>query len=135
MVYVKRRDQQSIELKAYADGYERNIKTFSGGETTLMGFAIRLAIGKMLAELYAGTKRPRFLIIDEGFGPLDEDLRIKVAEALSALRNNDEYEQIIVISHQQELKNHAVFQTIIEITKDHRNISHVIEISNKELLE
>ncbi len=124
-----RGSQQSIELKSYSSGFERKIETFSGGEQTLIGFAIRLAIGKLLAQVYAQDKRPRFLIIDEGFGPLDEELRLTVAEALRNLKNNREFDQIIVISHQQELKYKPIFKTIIEIEKDFRNISRVREIN------
>ena len=132
LIYVRRRgDQQAIDMKVYASSYERDIRTFSGGERTLMGFAIRLAIGKLLAQLYAGAKRPKFLIIDEGFGPLDENLRSDVAKALVSLKESGEYEQIIVISHQQDLKNDPVFKTIIEVTKDSQNISHLREITHK----
>ena len=79
----------------------------------------------MLAELYARTKHPRFLIIDEGFGPLDEELRQKVAEALARLYETREYEQIVVISHQEDLRTHPVFKTILEITKDISGLSQV----------
>ena len=116
---------KSVHLEAYAGGYKRNIKTFSGGETTLIGFAIRLAIGKLLAQTISATKRPRFLIIDEGFGPLDSEKRELVADALAKLYASGEYEQIILISHQQDLKNSAVFRTVVGIYKDHRGISHV----------
>lgn len=122
---VKKKEQQSINLNVYANGYLRRISTFSGGESTLIGFAIRLAVGKMLAELYARTKHPRFLIIDEGFGPLDEELRQKVAEALARLYETREYEQIVVISHQEDLRTHPVFKTILEITKDISGLSQV----------
>lgn len=124
-----RGDQQSVELKSYSNGFERRIETFSGGEQTLIGFAIRLAIGKLLSQIYAHNKRPRFLIIDEGFGPLDEELRVTVAEALRDLKESNEFEQIIVISHQQELRHKPIFRTVIEIVKDARNISRVKEIN------
>lgn len=119
------KDSQSVYLEAFSGGFRRDIRTFSGGETTLIGFALRLAIGKLLAQIFSVARRPRFLIIDEGFGPLDSDRREAVADALAKLYASGEYEQIILISHQQDLKNHAVFQTVIEITKDSRGISHV----------
>ena len=128
--FIERRGQQSIDLKVYANGYLRRIETFSGGESMLIGFAIRLAIGRMLAELYAGLKRPKFLIIDEGFGPLDEESRQKVADALANLYKTKEYEQIIVISHQQDLKTYPIFKTILEVKKNENDISHVEEITN-----
>lgn len=124
-IFKQRGDTQTVDLKIYANSYEREIKTFSGGEQTLIGFSIRLAIGKLLTQLYSGRKRPRFLIIDEGFGPLDEELRIEVARALASLMEEGEYEQIIVISHHQELKNDPVFRTVLKIEKDRMNISRV----------
>jgi len=108
---------QVIDLIAYSNNYRREIRTFSGGEQTLIGFAIRLAISRLIAELYAFRKRPKFLIIDEGFGPLDAELRDTVAYALSKLYESGEYEQLIVISHQEDLKENPVFRTLIEIDK------------------
>lgn len=108
---------QIVELIAYSNNYRREIETFSGGEQTLIGFAIRLAISKLIAELYAYRKRPKFLIIDEGFGPLDNELRDTVAYALSKLYESGEYEQLIIISHQDDLKEHPVFRTLIEVEK------------------
>lgn len=114
----------TIEISAYANGEKRNIKTFSGGERTLIGFAIRLAIGNLVAALSGSSIRPRFLIIDEGFGSLDENKRNIVAEAIGALAstiddrtNTPQYEQIIVISHQQDLRHHPVFRSVIKVTK------------------
>ena len=118
-------DKERIELKLYHHNYERDIKTFSGGERTLIGFAIRLAIGRLLTEIQPTESKPRFLIIDEGFGPLDEELRVKVAEALTSLMNVGEYEQIIMISHQAELKDSPIFQTVLKVEK-HNNRSKII---------
>ncbi len=125
LIIRKIRDTQTVDIKAYANGYERPIETFSGGERTLIGFAVRLAIGRLLARISSIKEKPRFLIIDEGFGPLDEECRHAVAEALSRLYESSEYEQIIVISHQQDLKYHPIFKTIIEVVKTDNGISRV----------
>lgn len=121
----ERGGRQSVELSLRADGFDRKIYTFSGGEQTIIGFAIRLAVGRLLAQLYSPTRRPRFLIIDEGFGPLDEGLRSEVAEALASLKAHGEYEQIIVISHQEDLKGSQVFKSIAEVRKDAHGVSRL----------
>ena len=112
------RGEPAIDIKMYAGSYQRDPITFSGGETTLIGFAIRLAMGKLIAQKQTRGFRPRFLIIDEGFGPLDEELRIKVAEALASLMETGEYEQIIMISHQRELRDAAIFKDVLKVVKE-----------------
>jgi len=118
-------NQQRIDILTYSGGYQRRIETFSGGEQTLMGLAVRLSIGRLLAEVYSTRQRPQFLIIDEGFGPLDRDLRERVVDALKKLYEAGEYSQIVVISHHEDVKNHPAFRTIIRISKDADGRSHV----------
>ncbi|MEM3130164.1 MAG: SMC family ATPase [Nitrososphaerota archaeon] len=122
-------EEQKVEVKIMSGGYERRYETYSGGESTLIGFAIRLAIGKAIAELYAETKKPKFLIIDEGFGPLDEKKRNEVAEAISELYEIGEYEQIIVISHQTELKSNPAFRTVFEVYRDSDGYSKIRDVT------
>ena len=122
-------EEQKVEVKIISGGYERRYETYSGGESTLIGFAIRLAIGKAIAELYAETKKPKFLIIDEGFGPLDERKRSEVAEAISELYETNEYEQIIIISHQTELKSNPTFRTILEVYRDNDGYSKIRDVT------
>ncbi|HDN18296.1 MAG TPA: SMC family ATPase, partial [Candidatus Bathyarchaeota archaeon] len=118
-------NQQRIDILTYSGGYQRRIETFSGGEQTLMGLAVRLSIGRLLAEVYSTRQRPQFLIIDEGFGPLDRDLRERVVDALKKLYEAGEYSQIVVISHHEDVKNHPAFRTIIRTSKDADGRSHV----------
>jgi exonuclease SbcC len=122
-------EEQKVEVTIISGGYTRRYETYSGGESTLIGFAIRLAIGKAIAELYAETKKPKFLIIDEGFGPLDERKRSEVAEAISELYETNEYEQIIIISHQTELKANPTFRTILEVYRDNDGYSKIRDIT------
>ncbi|MCR8433652.1 MAG: hypothetical protein NDP24_05450, partial [Crenarchaeota archaeon] len=91
-------------------------------------FAIRLAIGELITQIFSITRRPKFLIIDEGFGMLDEENRELVANAIVRLQEEGIYEQIIVISHQQDLREHPAFRTIIEISKDSQNVSRISRI-------
>lgn len=122
-------EEQKVDVTIISGGYARRYETYSGGESTLIGFAIRLAIGKALAELYSGTKKLDFLIIDEGFGPLDERKRVEVAEALSELYETGEYKQIIIISHQTELKTHPALRTVLEVYRDNNGYSNIRDIT------
>ncbi|MEM3709916.1 MAG: SMC family ATPase [Nitrososphaerales archaeon] len=100
----------------------RELATYSGGETILIGFAIRLGIAKAIAERRA-AHAPRFLIIDEGFGPLSREFRDEVLKTLNEL--SQDYERIIVISHIDEIKESQLFSSEIEVFKDPSGHSHL----------
>ena len=100
---------------------KRELFTYSGGERTLIGFAIRLAISKVLAEEM--VERPKFLIIDEGFGSVSEELREAIVHLISEL--SDDYEQVIVTSHIQDIRESGVFQQELRIVKEN-GISKII---------
>lgn len=100
---------------------EKDLLTYSGGEKTLIGFCIRLALAKALARRI-GSK-VRFLIIDEGFGPLSRDLRSSILEALVELTS--EYDKIIVISHMEDIRDSAIFDSRVNIYKDENGNSRI----------
>jgi exonuclease SbcC len=100
----------------------RELATYSGGETVLIGFAIRLGVAKAVAERSV-AHAPRFLIIDEGFGPLSREFKEEVIKTLSEL--SQDYEKIIVISHVDEVKESQLFATQIQVTKDSSGHSHL----------
>jgi DNA repair exonuclease SbcCD ATPase subunit len=116
---------KGVSLDIYIDNIKRNRLTLSGGEKTLIGFAIRLGISRLVSILHTKGTTPDFLIIDEGFGPLDEENKSLIAEVLGTLVSTALYSQVIVISHESELKNHPVFRHIIEVRRD-RGYSRVI---------
>jgi len=88
----------------------------------LIGFAIRLGVAKAVAERSV-AHAPRFLIIDEGFGPLSREFKEEVIKTLSEL--SQDYEKIIVISHVDEVKESQLFATQIQVTKDSSGHSHL----------
>jgi len=134
-VEIKRDKRGSgINLIIYSEGKSRDKKTFSGGEQTIIGFALRLGISRALVDYFARGRIPKFLIIDEGFGPLDEDLRKKVVDALYALYSSGEFEQMIVISHQSELRNSHFFRSVFEVRKE-RGISYLFNENGEMLCE
>ena len=89
----------------------REYEMFSGGEAFRINFSIRLALSRILAQR-AGS-RLQTLVIDEGFGSQDEEGRVRLAEAITAVQ--DDFEKILVITHLPELKE--VFPARIEVEK------------------
>ena len=93
----------------------RELATYSGGETVLIGFAVRLGIARAIAERNIAYA-PRFLIIDEGFGPLSPEFRREVLKMLNEL--SQDYERIIVISHVDDVRESMIFANQIHVSKD-----------------
>ena len=93
----------------------RELATYSGGETVLIGFAVRLGISRAIAERHIANA-PRFLIIDEGFGPLSPEFRGEVLRMLNEL--SQDYERIIVISHVDDVRESLLFANQIYVSKD-----------------
>jgi DNA repair protein SbcC/Rad50 len=93
----------------------RYFEFLSGGERFRVGLAIALAIH------WRATKRsPGTVIVDEGFGALDDVRRIAVAEQIadvsSGLLNQGLVEQIIVSTHVAEV--YRYFPNRIELSKE-----------------
>lgn len=89
----------------------REYEMFSGGEAFRINFSIRLALSRLLAQR-AGS-RLQTLVIDEGFGSQDDEGRVRLAEAITAVQND--FEKILVITHLSELKE--AFPSRIEVEK------------------
>lgn len=121
------KDRQKVDMIAYRRGVADDIVTFSGGETALLGFAVRLAMNRLVSEVLYGGNKPRFMIIDEGFGAMDTELRKKVVYALESLMDLGEYEQIMIISHQEDLMDEPIFRSVVRVTK-------VDEVSRLEVI-
>jgi exonuclease SbcC len=90
---------------------ERPYELFSGGERFRVDFALRLALGRLLAQRRG---RPiRTLFIDEGFGSQDAEGRMRLVEAIQAVRSD--FDLIVVVTHLDDLKEQ--FPARIEVTK------------------
>ncbi len=102
---------ETLDIKI-SDGMDtRKYETYSGGEEFRINFAIRIALAKILANR-AGANM-RMLILDEGFGVLDEQGRERLVEVINAIR--DEFDKILVITHVRELKD--AFPVQIDVIK------------------
>jgi exonuclease SbcC len=106
-VEVRARDRSKI------DSTFRSIKDFSQGERTILGFAIRLATMKAISS-YKGKSMPNILIVDEGFGPLDQENMKALIDGIKDLKNV--FEQIFIITHIDQVKEEFEQRLIVEET-------------------
>ncbi len=70
------------------------------------------------------------IIIDEGFGCLDEDNFVKVARALNILK---EYTSILIITHVEELKSYA--DRMIHVAQNKVQFGKALDLPRRELHE
>jgi len=100
----------------------RPLETYSGGEKVILGFVLRLAIARAMTSGMRAFP-PKYLLIDEGFGPLSAEFRHSVLRALTEL--STQYDQIVIVSHMEDIREHQSFDSFIRIVKDEAGISHV----------
>jgi exonuclease SbcC len=88
----------------------------SGAQQFIVSIAIKDALNYVSSR---SVVQPSLIMIDEGFGTLDDDLRGEVMNMLSYLRSK--YKNVLIITHLQEVKEGA--DHIIEVTRDRSSIS------------
>lgn len=97
----------------------------SGFERFIIGLAIRMA----LCQISLSAK-PNFIIIDEGWSTMDTDNMSNIGSILATIRQK--YEYIIVICHNEEMKNHLDYIINIGKNKTHSFIqNNAITIKRK----
>ena len=105
---------ETLEINVQDELGPRSYEMYSGGEAFRVNLALRIALSKVLAQRM-GAPLPT-LFIDEGFGTQDAAGREQVLDVISVIQ--DDFEQIIVITHLDDLKD--MFPVRIEVQKgDH----------------
>ncbi len=94
----------------------------SGGEQDVVNLSLRLALARLITER-AGQPLS-LLILDEVFGSLDTDRRRNVLDVLNNLR--DWFEQILVISHIEEI-NESADRCLYVVRDERTRRSQVLE--------
>ncbi|MEI7510626.1 MAG: exonuclease subunit SbcD [Candidatus Peregrinibacteria bacterium] len=102
---------ETLDIFVEDDIGEREYEMFSGGEAFRVNFSIRIALSKILARR-VGTK-VRFLLIDEGFGALDDEGRSAFISAVQMV--SEEFEKVLAVTHIDEIKD--AFDTKIFVEK------------------
>lgn len=93
----------------------RAFEFFSGGESLLIAVSLAIAIGQAVA----GRTAANTLIIDEGFGALDNNRRELLVEELGRLsRDVLQGGRVIVVSHQDDVKEKFGNRFLLHKTDD-----------------
>ncbi len=88
---------------AYAENEETSINALSGGEKTSVALSYRLALSEIAARV-SSIKHNELLMLDEPTTGFD---RIDINSLPETLRNIKQIPQIIIVSHEDELKEAA----------------------------
>jgi exonuclease SbcC len=100
-------DTDTYGLRISDGGISYDLERFSGSEVDLANLALRVAISEHVRFQSGGTVG--LLVLDEVFGPLDEERKTRMLMALERLRGR--FRQILVVTHSTEIKEqlpHAI---------------------------
>ena len=104
-------DPETYGIKIRDAGVLHGLDRFSGSETDLANLALRVAISEQVRFQSGGAVG--LLVLDEVFGPLDDDRKDRMLLALERLRAR--FRQILVITHDDAIK--AQLPIAIEVLK------------------
>ena len=104
-------DRYSYEIKIRDGGRLYGMDRFSGSEIDLANLALRVAISEHVRLLSGGTVG--LLVLDEVFGPLDDDRKARMLTALERLKAR--FRQVLVVTHDDAIK--AELPSAIEVVR------------------
>lgn len=108
----------------------RDVKTLSGGESFLTALAMALGMADVIQNA-AGNVRIDAMFIDEGFGMLDEESRMRAIRILQKLAGGKRL--VGIISHVPELKEQIERQLVVKKDEKGSRIEwHLEEGERKE---
>ena len=93
-------DPESYEIQIVDQGRSFGMDRFSGSETDLANLALRVAISEHVRFQSGGAVG--LLVLDEVFGPLDDDRKERMLLALERLRAR--FGQVLVVTHASDIK-------------------------------
>jgi len=104
-------DPETYGLQIIDAGRTYGMERFSGSETDLANLALRVAISEQVRFQSGGAVG--LLVLDEVFGPLDDDRKERMLLALERLRSR--FRQVLVVTHATEIKEQL--PSAIEVVK------------------
>ena len=93
-------DPETFQLQISDGGQLYGLDRFSGSEIDLANLALRVAISEHIHFQSGGSVG--LLVLDEVFGPLDDDRKARMLLALERLRGR--FRQVLVVTHDSEVK-------------------------------
>ncbi|HYO30289.1 MAG TPA: SbcC/MukB-like Walker B domain-containing protein, partial [Thermomicrobiales bacterium] len=107
---------QDYGLRIYDEDDAFPVERFSGGERDVAALCARLALSTMIGAQAAHP--PRFAVLDEVFGSLDEDRRAQVLGTLGKLAETSEaLRQLFIISHVEDVHSSPVVSEVWRVTE------------------
>src|SRR5437867_7306405 len=100
-------DPETYDIKLQDGAGIYGMRRFSGSETDLANLALRVAISEQVRLQSGGAVG--LLVLDEVFGPLDDDRKERMLLALERLKAR--FRQVLVVTHDSEIKEqlpHAI---------------------------
>ena len=89
----------ALRVRKTGDPYPVGVQFLSGSQRFRVAVSVALAVGRFAS----GRARPlESVIIDEGFGSLDKDGLLAMAEELKRLQRSQGLRRIVLVSHQEE---------------------------------
>ncbi|MDQ6782327.1 MAG: SMC family ATPase [Actinomycetota bacterium] len=104
-------DPETYELQISDGGRVFGLDRFSGSEVDLANLALRVAISEHVRFQSGGSVG--LLVLDEVFGPLDQERKTRMLEALERLKGR--FRQVLVVTHDNEIKDQL--PNAIEVVK------------------
>nr|MDQ2728692.1 hypothetical protein [Actinomycetota bacterium] len=104
-------DPETFQLQITDGGRVFGLDRFSGSEVDLANLALRVAISEHVRFQSGGSVG--LLVLDEVFGPLDEERKTRMLEALQRLGGR--FRQVMVVTHDNEIKEQL--PNAIEVVK------------------
>jgi exonuclease SbcC len=113
-------DEDKIYVKVLEAGKSNHVGRYSGGEKMRINFALRLAISEILTKMGGKNAKIESLMIDEGFGALDDDGRQAIINIFNLLGGS--FKKIIAITHIKEVQEMFPVQVRVEKVGDFSRI-------------
>jgi DNA repair protein SbcC/Rad50 len=104
-------DPETYHLQIRDAGRLYGLERFSGSEVDLANLALRVAISEHVRFQSGGSVG--LLVLDEIFGPLDEERKRRMLQALEQLRGR--FRQVLVVTHDANVKEQL--PNAIEVVK------------------
>ena len=104
-------DPDTYEIKVVDGGRTYGMSRFSGSEIDLANLALRVAVSEHVRFQSGGAVG--LLVLDEVFGPLDDDRKDRMLVALERLRAR--FRQVLVVTHDGAIKEQL--PNAIEVVK------------------
>jgi DNA repair exonuclease SbcCD ATPase subunit len=109
-------DGKNINAYIVYDDQRWSLEMCSGMERFISGLAIRIALINV-----CNLPRPNFLVIDEGFGTLDNENLTSLYMLFSYLKT--QFDFVMIISHIDSMRD--VVDSLLEVKKDSDGFSHL----------